>query len=933
MLWKKSLPLVMALLLVFGVTANASTVNPWLSGTGAAGGADVIEDAGQRRAVATLAGLGVISNEMLYADTVAEPATRLETAELLLALSGVDGAAFADTAQQYADVNGGEAAIGYACGQKLMTGYTDGTFRPDAALTYNMLARAVVELMGYRTYALLQGGNDTAYLLTANRYGLLRGLKSPADRTSITKGELAQCLYSLLEQRPLTAYQYGSEIRYSADETLIARNLDIYQGEGVVEATEYGAVNNQVPMTKNAVRIDGAVYSMLDMDDQTRYDIQMMLGYNVLYYYREDAGDRELVFVWQDASTSEAVRIAAADLMDFSGGWIEAYIEETDDTEQYSVSQLAGVVRNGRYTGRKAHTFTLSELRPQSGYVTLVDQDLDGEFDIVLVESYETVLVDEVQSSKRSLLDKLSGTAYELPKSEMERHPLVTRAGTVAALSDVKPWQAVGVLVSDDGELVQIHIPATDFVTGTVTETEEDAVTIDGVRYELAMHMLPGESTPSGATVPKTDYTIDNIRAGVSGTFSLTVDGRIAAVQLGALSQNPRVGYLIDARIKQGIDGGLEVKLLSQDGDVILLSSKDTLLFDGEEGTAAAAVLNVLRPSGDTKQQLVRYRANGAGELTMLATEYDPTLTTLADPGDRPRMDSRTAEREWRSAHSKFEYNQRAVDPSFREFYIDKDTLVFTIPNQYNGPEDDSRFGVTGMSVFTDSSYYTVSGYDMDEEYTARYVVANAQGGTYISANDAPFALVSRITTAINAAGNEVTKLYMYYNGTETGFVCRDDVLVTRWKYASSDATVQIPIESIVRGDVVRIALDAAGELGAVSKLLPRNDGETTANRLATFTNAHGAYTEITYGEVMERSNMSMMVQATDGPVADAKLIFRMSTGVQVYVYDVQSDEMYTGDVSDIYDAKRYGSDSASYVMIRAKDNAVGEVIVFNYNR
>lgn len=907
-------------------TAWASTVNPWLDDEAAASGNAVLTDAYQRRAVATLAGLGIISNETLFAETAQETITRLEAARLLLALSGRNETLYLRAGSAYSDVKSGAGAVGYVTAEKLMTGYTDGTFRPEDGLAYNDAVRAVVELMGYRPYVLLSGGGATDYLMVANQYALIRGLQQPEDGTAVTKLSFALCLYNLLDQKVLESYETGAFTRYRTGDTLLKRNLNIGQGKGVVEATEFGTLSNQQYVLRSAVRIDGVDYPVDALTAQQRYDITQLLGYRVYYYYTDES-DPALVFAWQDESVSDSVRIEAGDIVSFSGSRLTADDPETGKREWYGVSALANVIRNGRYTGSKANAFTMETLVPETGYITLVDQDLDGEYDVVVVEAFRNVLVEEVSTTSYRLRDKFSGETIELSRQDLEQLPLITKSGRTASLSAIQPWQAIGVMTSDDGELVQIRIPSSNAVSGIVTEKDEDTVTIDGTAYRLSEDYL------LSAAAEKPEFLSENITVGMSGNFILNIEGKVIAVQKDALSAARQVGYLIEAGYDSGIAQTLHVKIMSQDGELLQLESKTSFRFNGNADRTPQQVFSALCPDGkETEQQLVYYRTNGQGKLVMLATTFDAYSAGnegVEPDEDQPMIDSYWAERTYISAHSKFEYNGRDVDPSYREFHIDKDTIVFTVPTTYDG--DDSLFGVTGMSVFTDETTYQIAGYNMDETYTADFVVAVAQQGTSISANNDPIALVTGVGKAVNKQGNETVMLKLLYNGSEARYVVRDNALAYMWKYSSSAATENIALSDLRKGDIVRVALDENGEIGAIAKCLPRSKDASADTPQTTFTTNHGAYPELTYGKVVERSGVNLGVEAADGPTLP-KLIFR-ATGATIYVYDVKSDQFYVGDVSDIYDSTHNGEDAASYVMLRVQNNTVFEVVVYNYNK
>ncbi|WP_226393635.1 hypothetical protein [Ructibacterium gallinarum] len=902
----------------------ASPVNPWLENSTNTSGVNQIEDEEQRRALSTLAGLGLISNESAFAVTANEPIKRSEAAELLYAMSGETDAGYADMAKDYDDVGGNAEAVGYVITKKVMLPYSDGSFRSDETLVYNDAVRAVVELMGYRPYALAEGGDETAYYKVGNRYDLIRGLKCQENADTISKIDFVVCMYHLLSADVLKQDRLGEEKVYRIGGSLLEEYFNIMQNKGIVEATAYGSIDGQPERGLEAIYIDGKEYSMKSISAQKQYEFSQLLGYRVLYYYREN----ELIYLWQDDSISKSIRLTADEIIGLQDNQIEA---ESDNgkSKKYGIDQLANVIRNGRYTGRKIHTFTYETLLPQTGYVTIIDQDCNGKYDIVIVEDYQNFLVEEVNAQSYRMRNMLNGQVVSW-KDGVDQPPLIAKGGQVTSLSSIQAWQAVGLMVSDDGKLLQVRIPDVTSVSGVVTQMSEDEVMIDGAPYKLTFDY--GENVEDAA------YLSKNIEVGMSGSFILNIEGKVIAVQENTSASHKKTGYLIEAAMGNGFDSDtLQVLIMSQEGELLTLKSNAKLIFNGQKDYPAAAAYQQITVDGKAKQQLVRYRTNGNGVLVMLASSYDPYAEENAgeEPDeDRPQLQSYKTSRIFNTAESKFECTDRSVDPSYREFYIDKDTIVFTIPSTYSGVASaEKQFGVSRMSVFMGESSYTIEGYDIDETYTCPYVVAVVSPGTNISANNDPIGVIRSVTQSINQAGNTTVGFELLYNGAQTLFVCSDTVQAYTWTYSSSDAKIELDVSKhFHKGDVVRIALDENGEIGAIAKHLPKTPDGVMTVPPAAFTSSHGAYNELTFGEVEERNGVNLGVRVIDGNT-QPKLIFRL-TSATIYVYNVASDQLFIGDVGDIYAKEHYpGDNEASYIMLRAQNNTVYEAVVYNYNQ
>lgn len=106
---------------------------------------------------------------------------RSEVAKVAVALSGLTEVANVTSAQsKYPDVPKGHWATGFinvATDQKMVIGDTEGTFRPDADITYQEAVTILVRALGYEPQAQAKGGYPTGYLVTASDIGLTKAFQ------------------------------------------------------------------------------------------------------------------------------------------------------------------------------------------------------------------------------------------------------------------------------------------------------------------------------------------------------------------------------------------------------------------------------------------------------------------------------------------------------------------------------------------------------------------------------------------------------------------------------------------------------------------------------------------------------------------------------------------------------------------------------------
>ena len=147
-------------------------------------------------AVNVLMELGVIDG---YKDGTFRPenvVTRAEMATLIIKALGLNDYAvgksnFSDMAGHWAD-----AYVAYAASLGFISGYGDGTFRPNQPVTYDQAITMVVQALGYKAEYMV-GGYPGAFVAQAKTLGMLDGIKSGA--AGANRGDVATLLFNTLD--------------------------------------------------------------------------------------------------------------------------------------------------------------------------------------------------------------------------------------------------------------------------------------------------------------------------------------------------------------------------------------------------------------------------------------------------------------------------------------------------------------------------------------------------------------------------------------------------------------------------------------------------------------------------------------------------------------------------------------------------------------
>lgn len=149
-------------------------------------------------------------------DSLTSPVTRAQFAQMLVAASPYQDGAEGYGSSLFKDLKGDHWASGYvriAIEQGWMTGYVDGSFRPDQAVTLEEGCAALLKALGYDPTA-LKGAYPAAQLSKASSLGLLDGV-SARQGGALTRQDCVDLFYNLLTAQTSAGTVYGTTLGYT----------------------------------------------------------------------------------------------------------------------------------------------------------------------------------------------------------------------------------------------------------------------------------------------------------------------------------------------------------------------------------------------------------------------------------------------------------------------------------------------------------------------------------------------------------------------------------------------------------------------------------------------------------------------------------------------------------------------------------------------
>ena len=233
-----------------------------------------------------LAVMGVMNGDEAGNLDLNRSVTRAEFVKMAIAASAHKNRGKAPSAiSPYPDVRAGAWHSGYITAARdlgLITGYLDGTFRPDNTVTLEEALSILLKIMGY-------GGTDfaagwpTAYMTLYHSLGMDEGMTAlQGDR--LTRRDCAILVYNALNAKAKTGAVYAQQLGYALDSTgkinyaSLVRSLT--EGPVLLESTVEAAVGF-TPVTVNRDRT-AASAAQLQYGDVLYYnkDIRAVWAYS-----------------------------------------------------------------------------------------------------------------------------------------------------------------------------------------------------------------------------------------------------------------------------------------------------------------------------------------------------------------------------------------------------------------------------------------------------------------------------------------------------------------------------------------------------------------------------------------------------------------------------------------------------------------------------
>ena len=799
-----------------------------------------------------------------FSETDYEPnlyMTRGDFATVMYRLLGTDGlgsgtASFSDVLPENENSN----AVSWLYSAGIISGDGNGEYRPYDYITVHEAATIAVNILGYGPLAKENGGFPIGYMNIAARKDLFKGIS--ADKL-LTRGQIAKFLYNLINTTYLDVESVTSDgIKYVEKFGILEKEKGIYTNSGLVTANELTALKvADADLDEDTIMIDNEVFYVGETAAAS------MLGYEVIYYYREVDKKKILTNIRPDNSSTTVITSAKEDILTFTESVLEYYNEDGKLIKHKFDSDTA-FIYNGKAVDKPL--YMLLEDDKFSGRITYIE---NSETDVVLIEQHKTITVDSIDTMTYEVFaDGLSDPYLFDPDIAdvsilLNNEPISFTKLTAGMLLSVFESK------NETGKKRLLAYIEENVVNGMVSAKMDDTVTIDNAEYKVNM--------ADGNTV----------EPGNSGTFHLNYLGEIVAYTTDSPAEDKlEIGMFVQYKSSfDGFDTNVQLKIYNSEGKTEIYDCANTVQADGVKITDKTALLT---GSGGFKgldevpeKTLLQYKFNSKGEISLIDTclsgdggKYDK-LTNLSSSPTTYYFNIYT--------HSFLNADGKTLfvyDETPEAFIFSEGTDVEKL--HYNA----NLMSFIGRETSANGEAYSVDSDALDVDF---FVWHNRIANTE-TAYTSPFAFDEK-ASVIDTEGNLAYEIRGYTSSGQIKYTITED-----FYNDPENANFKKVVEALRLGDVIRFKLDLDKVPTDIELIYLRDGGTSLADATPAMnsTSQLKKYDRYQYrrcfaGEVTSKIGDIVTISCNvDGETVNEILYCK---DVSIASYSASLDRIYTG--------------------------------------
>ncbi len=652
---------------------------------------------------------------------------------------------------------------------KIMMGDGAGNFRPDEVVTEIDALVSVLRLLGYEEYARYNGGYPTGYLMAARTTKLLSGL-SGAKSVPVSGKRLAILLENMLNERiyEVSGVEDGSYEKMLTEKTFLEINYNIGKTEGIVTGNTSSTLNKK--QETGGIIINNMYLAVEDSS------FDSYLGMNCDAYYNVE--DSSLLYM--EANDRNSVTVVEGNKITGIKGKKLIYEIKEGNEKEITIPAEAYILFNRRAPEFYDEAF----FNIESGSVTFIDNNKDGNTDVVSVISYKTYVVDSVNPVEEIITFKYGDGI--LRREQLKNAEILNKSGKTD-ISWIHEWSVIDVMKDADGDIVTIYA---DGRGETKTATEINLSSDGGyITFD------------DGTTAPvrkENRGRLEGLKINISSIFAFDMNGYVVGYEEDQLS---KICVLASVKERGNFEPALYIKYYTENGELVTKELKGRIHFNKESRrldnvTDRAVIMNALN---EAKGHMLEVDTNSRGEIisvNVMEIFYDSLGANVYVYLNN--------------------YSNTITPDDGDQYFVKKSAYAFYVPNNLTGVTADDfaiRKATAVGSRTTSIVAYRRLGSE-DQEADAIKLIKYASSMDAMGAYDHPMLISKKSKIYDSDSGLVYFRLKYWHNGSETTAIVEDEKIIS----------------GIDEGDVAWLDVDD-GEIMGVVKYYDYSEKSFTANR------------------------------------------------------------------------------------------------------
>ncbi len=718
-------------------------------------------------------------------------------------------------------------------------GYVDFDINPLEEISFMNAVRVLVNAFGYKMTVNLQGGGDTQYLSVATSKDIVQRMPGDINQT-LSRADAAKLLEDSVEADVYIYYDNNNQEEINALEYF----KDIYEITDIVESVSDNAITNGATI-KNGIRVGDYLL------ESTRRDLNEYLACRVdAYYHEENGSGRELVYITYDAKNAVKT-IEGYNLEGYENNRIH-YIENGTVRKLKVYSKAKEV-----FCGFSPTDLTWEDME-NCDYIKAVDNNGDGEYDIVFVYKYDIMLVKRVVRSENKIYGLLNSNESGVIEVDFDSTTLNMTDRVGNPVEDYYITENSVLSVAKDPQSTKMRIIVSNMMYKGVVSS-----VICGEKYHDAEIKFEDRTYTYSTNY---DYYkgAKTIKANGNYTVYLDYRRRVAGYE-EENTDDTKYGFLIKAWLDTDTGGeDVGIRMLPYDDDMSNFILADKVKIDGDTCNGSNAMLACLNAAASHQRQTlaeidesfispdygsdsmiyirvpVMYRLNADGEVKYIDTPYhgenenrsnasvfeDTSMTMYSDFSKR----SSTVRAGGMYLRNTLAFNS----DNGNNVALDTATKVFIVPvsNDVNEINDPLMYTKTNLAYFDDWVYYPKSGdqypienrleaYNVNKARVADVIVYYTSDAVPEIDKKVPLTVVDKIIDAVDEDGDEIKRLVGYQGNADIQLDLADGLALTRYYNGPDGAKLTSEVK---HGDIIRYVTNNEGRLVDYVKVFSLKD-------------------------------------------------------------------------------------------------------------